>query len=312
MTEQNPGWSYTAEQVSAGVDLTGKHAVITGGAAGLGRETARVLVMRGATVTVVARDAARGQAAVDDLNAAAEGQPVDLLVMDLFDLDSVERAATEYLSREQPIDRLINNAGVMACPLAHNERGHEMQFGTNHLGHFMFTGLLLDALVDGGRVVNLSSAAHKFADTNLEDPNFHHTDYDKWLAYGQSKTANIHFSLELNRRLAGRKITANAVHPGAIATDLGRYLDEADMKMLMDRSESTGFAFKEVPNGAATTVWAATAPELERKGGLYLEDCQVAAADPTDHGGTAIWALDPQKAEQLWAVSEELVGRKFL
>lgn len=312
MVEQNPGWAYTAEQVSEGVDLSGKHAVITGAAAGLGKETARVLALRGASITVVARDQAKGQAAVDALNATQGGAVADLLLMDLFDLDSVANAAADYLSRGKPIDLLINNAGVMACPLEHNARGHEMQFATNHLGHFLFTGLLLDALVDGGRIVNLSSAAHKFADTDLDDPNFQHKKYDKWISYGQSKTANIHFSLVLNARLAARGITANAVHPGAIATDLGRHLNEDDMKMLMDRSASTGFAFKEVPNGAATTVWAAVTAELEGKGGLYLEDCQIAASEPSEHGGTAPWAYNMDKAERLWTLSEELVGRKFL
>ncbi len=312
MAEQNPGWAYTAEYVSEGIDLTGKHAVITGAAAGLGRETARVLALRGATVTIVARDAAKAQLVCDEIRAASpEAQP-DILLLDLFELDSVAAAAAEYLARNKPIDLLINNAGVMACPLQRNSRGHEMQFATNHLGHFFFTGLLADALVDGGRVVNLSSAAHKFADTDLDDPNFEHIEYDKWIAYGQSKTANIHFSIELNNRLAARGITANAVHPGAIGTDLGRYLTEQDMKNLMDRSASTGFKFKEVPNGAATTVWAATTPDLAGRGGLYLEDCQIAAAEPDDVGGTAPWALNAGKAAQLWTLSEDLVGRKFL
>ena len=211
---------------------------------------------------------------------------------------------------------LVNNAGVMACPLERTEQGWEMQFGTNHMGHFLLTCLLVPQLRAGapGRVVNLSSAGHRFADVDFEDPNYESRAYDKWESYGQSKTANVLFSVELNRRLSGAGIEAFAVHPGGIMTNLGRHLQKEDIEELMSRAPGgQGIQWKTVEQGAATSVWAATAPELTGHGGIYLEDCQVSKPKQSDDqdGGFAAYAVDPESAKRLWTLSEELLGEKF-
>jgi NAD(P)-dependent dehydrogenase (short-subunit alcohol dehydrogenase family) len=309
------GFETTTTEVISGVDLSGKTAVVTGASAGLGIETARVLAGAGARVIMAARDQQKLQAAVEQVSAANAGARLETLLLDLADLASVRTAAAELLERCPRIDLLINNAGVMACPLAHTRDCFELQFGTNHLGHFLFTCLLVPGLLAAApaRVVNLSSAGHKLGGVDLDDPNFERREYDKWLAYGQSKTANVQFSVALNARLAARGVTANAVHPGMIMTELGRHLQPEDIEALQASSASLDTAFKSIPAGAATSVWAATSAALDGRGGLYLEDCHVAGPVSADNpaGGYTDYALDAEAAQGLWQLSERLVKQEF-
>jgi NAD(P)-dependent dehydrogenase (short-subunit alcohol dehydrogenase family) len=312
-TEYGP--TTTAEEVISGIGLVGKTAVVTGGSAGLGVESGRVLAAAGARVVMVGRDASKLDAAVEGIRAENPDADISTAIMDLADLSSVRSAALELRESCPHIHILLNNAGVMACPLARTKDGFELQFGTNHLGHFLFTCLLLPGLLAAApaRIVNLSSAGHKLGDIDIGDPNFDVREYDKWLAYGQSKTANVLFSVALNERLQQRGVTANAVHPGMIMTELGRHLVPADIEMLQARSSDMDTAFKSIPAGSATSIWACTAPELEARGGLYLEDCHVAEpvneANPA--GGVAPHATDKEAAERLWELSEQLVGERF-
>jgi len=304
----------TTDDVVAGIDLTGKTAVVTGASTGLGLETARALAVAGAQVVLVARDSARLDAALATVRDAVAGARLDSQVMDLADLASIRAAAASLAERHPQVHILVNNAGVMACPPGRTRDGFELQFGTNHLGHFLFTCLLLPALLAAApaRVVNLSSAAHKFSDVDFADTQYETRPYDKWQAYGQSKTANILFSVALNRRVAALGVTANAVHPGMIMTELGRHLDASDIEALQQRAASRPVGFKSIPAGAATSVWAATSAELEGRGGLYLEDCHVAAPETAGAAdGYTAYALDPDAAERLWEMSESLVGESF-
>jgi NAD(P)-dependent dehydrogenase (short-subunit alcohol dehydrogenase family) len=286
---------------------------------GLGRETARALAARGAAVTLAGRDAARMQAVAAEVAAQTGNPAVDALELDLASLAAVRDAAVRYRGMHPRFDLLINNAGVMACPLARSADGHEMQFAVCHLGHFLFTCLLVPGLLEGApaRIVNLSSAGHKLSPVRFEDLDFHDRPYDKWDAYGQAKTANILFSVALQQRLGPMGVCANAVHPGAIAeTRLGRYLQPEDIGTLLERSgrAGTGLRYKSLQAGAATTVWAAVAPELAGRGGLYLEDCAVSAIDDDPAawaGGYRSYAVDPQAAERLWQMSEAIVGERF-
>lgn len=305
----------TAAEVASGVDLQGKVAVITGGASGLGEKTAEVLAAAGATVVITARDDAKGEEALARIRSLVPDGRLEAVPMELADLGSVRRAAQQILERHSSIQLLIDNAGIMACPLAHTAEGCESQFGVNHIGHFLFSCLLAPALIAGApaRVVVLSSGGHKYSPVRFDDPHFESGDYDKWIAYGQSKTANALFAVALNKRLSGKGVTANAVHPGAIATNLGRHMDEQDFIQLGEQFQSSGIVYKTVDQGAATSVWAATSPELEGRGGLYLEDCQIGlpASDATPNSGFLDYALDEEQAEQLWALSEQLVGQRF-
>jgi NAD(P)-dependent dehydrogenase (short-subunit alcohol dehydrogenase family) len=310
----------TADDVIAGISLVGRVAVVTGASAGLGVETARVLAGAGATVVLLARDAAKLAPVLEQLAAALPQAQLDSAIVDLADLDSVRGCAAELLERYPRIHLLINNAGVMACPEQRTAQGFEMQFGTNHLGHFLLTGLLLPALLaaaeEGGgesRVVSLSSSGHKLAAADLQDPNFERTDYDKFIAYGQSKSANSLFAVGLDRRFKDRSVRAFAVHPGMIMTDLGRHMSQADVEELMAIAPpGETLVVKSVEQGAATSVWAASSPDLAGQGGIYLENCQVAKpAGPGGDGGFMPHAADPEAAESLWELSEELVGQKF-
>ncbi len=308
----------TADEVLAGCDLAGQTILITGGASGLGQETARAMAARGARVVLAARDEGKLAAAADAIRAEIPGAEVETLVVDLASLASVRAAGEEAASRFPVIDVLINNAGVMACPQGTTADGFETQFGTNHLGHFLLTKYLLPSVEAGSakRIVNLSSRAHHRAGVDFSDLDFTQRPYDKWEAYGQSKTANILFTRALQRRLAPRGIDVFAVHPGGIATNLGRHLTQDDLKELVARMQDAtaagASAFKTIPQGAATTAWAATAPELAGKGGVYCEDCHIAAQDDADpHGGVRSYAYDDEAAERLWTVSEELVGESF-
>ncbi len=311
------GADTTTDEVIEGIDLTGKQALVTGASTGLGEETARALASKGARVTLAVRDPAKGEAAAERIRRSTGNGNIDVGQIELSVPDSVRAFAEQWLAGHGPLHLLINNAGVMACPLARTAEGWEMQFATNHLGHFLLTNLLAPALKAGapGRIVNLSSAGHRFSDVNFDDPHFHHRDYEKWVSYGQSKTANVLFSVELTRRLAPWGITANAVHPGGIRTELGRHLTDADRAALMARVNAAGsdFKYKTVPAGAATSVWAATAPALEGKGGLYLEDCRIGAlkTDPAASSGYFAYATDPAAAARLWALSEQTLGQTF-
>lgn len=308
------GFESTTADVIAGQDLSGRVALVTGASAGLGVETARTLAGAGATVWLLARDRAKLDTALATLQAESLPGRLESALLDLADLDQVRTAAAKLLNTCPRIDLLINNAGVMACPHAETAQGFEMQLGTNHIGHFLFTGLLLPAFKAAAtedreaRVVNLSSAGHRFSAFDFEDPNYRQRPYDKWQAYGQSKTANVLFSVALDARTRDSGVRAFAVHPGAISTELGRHMDSDDMARIVAHFPGGKLAFKSIPQGAATSIWAATAPELEGRGGLYLEDCHVAEAAATDSsGGVQPWALDPDAAERLWQLSEQWV-----
>jgi NAD(P)-dependent dehydrogenase (short-subunit alcohol dehydrogenase family) len=310
------GEETSAEEVARDIDLSGKTIVLTGGSAGLGVETARVLAAHGAHIISVVRNEAKGQAAAEQIRKSVPGADIEIAVLDLFDLDSVKRGADDIAKRCSSIDRLINNAGVMACPLGRTAEGLDTQLGTNHLGHFVLTARLIPQLLAGApsRIVNLSSAGHRLSPFRFEDPFFEKEPYDKWVAYGQAKTANVLFSIALDQRFKDRGLRAFAVHPGAIQTELGRHMDQDDIKDLMSRRPANEpMKFKQVPEGAATTVWAATASELDGQGGLYCEDCHVAekSDDPTRTSGVLSWALDLEAAERLWALSEEWSGETF-
>jgi NAD(P)-dependent dehydrogenase (short-subunit alcohol dehydrogenase family) len=305
----------TAEQVSEGIDLRGRRALVTGASGGLGAETARVLALRGAAVTLTARDVPKGEKVAAEIRSQTGNEAIDVLALELASPASVRAFAEAYLARHRALNLLINNAGVMACPLARTAQGWEMQFATNHLGHFLLTHLLMPALRAGApaRVVNVSSRGHRFSPVVFEDIHFEKRAYDKWASYGQAKTANCLFALELDRRYAGAGIRSFSLHPGAIMTELGRHMSEADRAELMSRAPAGGFEWKTVPCGAATSVWAATAPELDGKGGLYLDDCQIAKPRENEASsiGYAPWALDADAARKLWDVSERTLSIRF-
>jgi len=307
------GPTTTTNEVLDGIDLTGTIAVVTGGSSGLGQETARALAAHGAEVTLTARDVPKGEAVADDIRASTGNQRVGVEALELGSLAAVRAAAARVLAKLPRMDLLIDNAGVMACPFAKTADGFELQFGSNHLGHFLFTCLLVPALLRSAasRVVCLSSRGHHIAPVDFDDLNFERRPYDKWQSYGQAKTANVLFAVELDRRLSSRGTRAFAVHPGAIVTELGRHLQPEDIQYLQTRSR--GMQFKTVEQGAATSCFAATAPELRGRGGLYLEDCHVAevndAADALE--GVKSYALDRANAARLWETSERLVGQRF-
>ncbi len=288
--------STTTADVLRGVDLSGRTALVTGASAGLGVETIKALQSAGAEVVGAARD----------LSKAAGVVTCDLVELDLADLASVRRGAAEIAERLPRIDLLINNAGVMAPPLMRTKQGFELQLGTNHLGHFVLTNALLPQLVSGSRIVNVSSRGHLRSPMRWDDPHYREeSSYEKWTAYGQSKTANILFTVELERRLAAQGIHAFALHPGVIMTELSRHLTQDDLTTMAKLMPKSGMTMKDVSAGAATTVYAATSAELEGLGGCYLEDCHVAGPTPGDgSGGYAPYALDPDEAVRLWAWSE--------
>jgi NAD(P)-dependent dehydrogenase (short-subunit alcohol dehydrogenase family) len=308
------GATSTTDEVLDGIDLTGRTAVVTGASGGLGLETARALAAHGAAVVLAARDAVKTEAARATILEQVPGAQVDTVHLDLSSLASVRAAAAEVAERFPRIDLLIDNAGVMACPLDRTADGFEMQFGTNHLGHFLFTTLLEEPLVAAApsRVVVLSSAGHRQGGIRWDDPNYAREDeYFNWDAYGQAKTANALFALELDRRWSPLGVHAYSVHPGVIMTDLARHMTKDDFDWMASRAPSGGnFSFKSVEQGAATSVWAATAPELDDHGGAYLEDCSVGlpTEDADAPSGVRPWARDPDDAARLWALSEQLVG----
>lgn len=314
------GFDSTTDEVLAGLDLAGRRIVITGAASGLGEESTRALAARGASVLMLARDAERNAAAAARVRDAVADADLTLDTVDLADLASVRSFAARYLAGGRPIDVLINNAGVMACPHGHTADGFEMQFGTNHLGHFALTQLLEPAVLagDSPRIVILSSSAHGMADVDLDDPGFEHSDYDPWVAYGRSKSANALHALALSERLAG--VLSVSLHPGVIMTNLGRHLDDELIQQMFDRSkaaaesagrsggDSGGMKFKSIPQGAATQVWAATSADLVGHGGAYLADCGFGVANgDVGTNGFAAHITDTGTAERLWDLSERLV-----
>ena len=325
MTKQF-GATSTTDEVLDGIDLNGKRILVTGVSAGLGVETARTLAAHGAHVVGTARDLAKAESATKGVRADARGQgALELIELDLASLASVRRCADRLLERGEPFDIVIANAGVMACPFGLTEDGFETQLGTNHLGHFVLVNRIAPLIKDGGRLVNLSSAGHRFADVDLDDPNFEHTEYSEFVAYGRSKTANILFAVEFDRRHQHRGVRATAVHPGGIKTELGRHMypDDASFQRrideLNDENEAAGkppFVLKSVPQGAATSVWAGVVAGANGIGAKYCENCHVGEV-VTDSGISAVsegvrpYALDPERAKALWAKSEAMVGERF-
>jgi NAD(P)-dependent dehydrogenase (short-subunit alcohol dehydrogenase family) len=316
MTEQKPlisgfGAKTTAEEALAGRELQGKITIVTGGHAGLGLETTRVLANAGATVVIGARDPQKAQMAVAKMKNVAVSQ------LDLASPSSIDRFANEFLNSNRTLDLLINNAGIMATPLMRDDRGYEMQFATNHLGHFQLTARVWEALKrsDNARVVALSSYGHSMGAVDFSDPNFNQRPYDKWAAYGQSKSANSLFAVELDKRGQEHGIRAFAVHPGGILTDLVRYMTEEELNGFGIYREN-GVAklperFKNIEQGAATTVWCAVSPQLNNKGGVYCADCDIAPMVPPDsqiNSGVRSWAIDKVAAEALWILSEKLTS----
>jgi len=301
----------TTDEVLEGIDLSGKEMLVTGASTGLGEETTRALAAHGAAVTMAVRDPERGEAAAARIRATVPHAALTVMALDLASIADVRRFAQQFLASHDHLDVLVDNAGVMACPQAETADGFELQIGTNHVGHFLLTQLLLPLLGEGSRVVVLSSAGHRFSDVDLDDPNFERTPYDPWVAYGRAKTANALFAVELDRRLRDRGAHAYSLHPGGIITELGRHLTEETMAALTE-SVPAGQAieWKTVPQGAATTVWAATAPELGAHGGAYLEDCAVAVSnpDPDSRGGIKPYAVDPVRAAALWDRTEEWIA----
>jgi NAD(P)-dependent dehydrogenase (short-subunit alcohol dehydrogenase family) len=320
MTMAGPfGATSTTDDVLDGVNLSGKRILVTGVSAGLGVETARALAAHGARVVGAARDLAKAERATAEVRAqAVNGGGLDLIELDLASLASV-RASTDRLNAAgEPFDVIIANAGVMACPKGATADGFETQFGTNHLGHFVFVNRIAGLLKPGGRLVNLSSSGHRFSDVDLDDPNFDHTPYEEFVSYGRSKTANILFAVEFDRRHRDRGVRATAVHPGGIQTELGRHMKPEVIERLIaqinaEQPEGASFAWKTVPQGAATSVWAAIVAPADEVAGRFCEDCHVAelADGPGFRGGVRSYALDPERAKALWAKSEAMVGERF-
>ncbi len=313
------GAESTTDEVLEGVDLSGKRVLVTGVSAGLGVETARTLAAHGAQVVGAARDLKKAEGATAQVRADAKnGGGLELIELDLASLASVRAAADKLVADGRKFDLVIANAGVMATPFGKTSDGFETQFGTNHLGHFVFVNRIASLIKPGGRLVNLSSAGHRFSDVDLEDPNFDHTEYAPFVAYGRSKTANILFAVEFDRRHKGEGIRATAVHPGGIQTELGRYMKPEDLEALResinrDQPADQQFSWKTIPQGAATSVWSGVVAKAEDVGGRYCEDCHVAELNPAPglRGGYQPYALDAEHAKALWAKSEEMVGERF-
>ena len=297
----------SAAEAAAGLDLSGKTVVITGGYSGIGLEAARALAGAGARLIVPGRSPDKARAALAGLEARVNA-------LDLGEPDGVAAGAAQIAdAADGVVDLLITNAGIMATPLRRNSKGWESQFATNHLGHFALFAHLKPCLLKrpGARVVALSSLAHRISDIELDDWNFERGDYEKWNAYGRSKSANALFALCLNHRYEAQGLTAFSVHPGGIMTDLQRDLDQEEMRAMgwIDEAGALNPVFKTVEQGAATTVWAATSPLLDDRGGVYCEDCTIAG--PAQEGvfaGYSPHIRDLKRAQALWDLSETLTG----
>ncbi|GAB2833199.1 SDR family NAD(P)-dependent oxidoreductase [Lentzea nigeriaca] len=302
------GFETTALDVVRDVDLSGRRAVVTGGASGIGVETVRALATAGAEVTIAARDIDAAQRVATSLTIATGNKKISVARLDLASQASVKAFARNW---DGPLHLLINNAGVMATPLTRTPEGWELQFATNHFGHFaLTTGLFNSLRAEGARVVNVSSSAHLMGDVVFDDLHYEHRDYDRWQAYGQSKTANILFGVEAGKRWASERITMNALMPGSIATNLQRHLTQEELQERIRQSgAATKRRVKTPEQGAATTLVVATSPLLEGLSGKYFEDCNEAL--PNTGGvisGVAPYAQDPESAAQLWKVSEETLA----
>ena len=306
------GYRSTAMEVADGIDLSGKNIIVTGGYSGIGTETVRALASRGAKVIVGAR---RPDLAREVL--AEMGENITILPLDLSDPGSINGFADLAAGQMDRVDILINNAAIMACPLARDARGYESQFATNHLGHFQLTARLWPLLAAAGnaRVVVLSSIGHRLNGLDLDDPNFETREYDKWLAYGQAKSANALFALQLDKFGEPHGVRAFAVHPGGIATPLQRHLTMEEQRAMgwYDEEGNVHEAFKSVEEGAATSVWCAVSPLLERMGGVYCENCDIAppAGEDVPMGGVHPHVRDEALAQALWDKSEEMTGVTF-
>ena len=320
------GATSTTEDVLAGVSLKGKRILVTGVSAGIGVETARALAAHGAQVVGAARDLAKAEAATAQVrkDAAAHGGSFELIALDLASLASVRACADKLLTKGEPFDVVIANAGVMATPFGHTTDGFETQFGTNHLGHFVLVNRIAPLLRAAGRLINLSSAGHRYSNVDLDDPNFERTPYEPFVAYGRSKTANILFAVAFDKRHREHGVRAAAVHPGGIQTELGRYMDPGRLQQMIEKinqqlaAEGAGpFQLKTIPQGAATSVWAGVVAPADEIGGRYCENCHVGKIVADDlpitpiSEGVRAYALDPNAAEALWKKSEELVGERF-
>jgi len=320
------GATSTTEEVLSGINLRGKRILVTGVSAGLGVETARSLVAHGAQVVGAARDLAKAKAATAQVqkDAARGGGSFELVELDLASLKSVRACADRLLEKGEPFDVVIANAGVMATPFGHTADGFETQFGTNHLGHFVLVNRIASLIRAGGRLINLSSAGHRYSNVDLEDPNFERTPYEPFVAYGRSKTANILFAVAFDKRHRGRGVRAAAVHPGGIQTELGRYADPGRIEKVVEEINQQlaaqgkpPFQWKTIPQGAATSVWSGVVATADEIGGRYCENCHVGEIVPEGTPITAVsegvrgYALDPKNAEKLWKKSEELVGESF-
>ncbi len=320
------GATSTTDEVLAGIDLRGKRILVTGVSAGIGVETARSLVAHGAHVVGAARDLDKAQRATAQVrkDADANGGKFELIELDLANLKSVRACADRLLKKGEPFDIVIANAGVMAAPFGHTVDGFETQFGTNHLGHFVFVNRIASLIKDGGRLINLSSAGHRYSKVDIDDLNFERTAYDPWIAYGRSKTANILFAVAFDKRHRSRGVRAAAVHPGVIQTELARHVDRSQMLALIDQMNQQlvaegkePFQWKSIPQGAATSVWAAVVASPDEIGGRYCENCRVGEVVPDNVTITGVsegvrgYALDAIAAESLWKKSEELVGEHF-
>ncbi|MFJ8310981.1 MULTISPECIES: SDR family NAD(P)-dependent oxidoreductase [unclassified Streptomyces] len=300
------GFSSTAEEVAQGIDLTGRRVLVTGASSGLGAETARALAGTGAAVTLAVRDVAAGERVAKDIAAATGNQDVHVAHLDLADPASIAAFTTAWRG---PLHVLVNNAGVMACPERYTDQGWEWQFATNHLGHFALATGLHDALAADGaaRIVAVSSSGHQLSPIVWDDVNFAFRRYDPWLAYGQSKTAGVLFAVEATRRWADDNITANALMPGAIYTNLQRHTEGG-----RGSGGVPAELIKTVEQGAATSVLLATSPLLEGVGGRYFADCNETETETVDHRtgtlhGVARYAVDPDNARRLWTLSEGLL-----
>jgi NAD(P)-dependent dehydrogenase (short-subunit alcohol dehydrogenase family) len=319
------GYKSTTDDVLSGVNLAGKRVLVTGVSAGIGVETARALAAHGAHVVGAARDLTKAESATLEVRkqAAASSGSFELIALNLASLKSVRACADRLLEKGEPLDVVVANAGVMATPYGRTEDGFETQFGTNHIGHFVFVNRIVPLIRAGGRLINLTSAGHRFATVDLEDPNFERTPYDPWVGYGRSKTANILFAVAFDRRHREKRIRAAAVHPGTIRTELARYVDPAQLQAMVDQinsqlaAEGKAFEWKTIPQGAATSVWAGIVAPADHVGGRYCENCHVSEIVPDEQPigfgieGVRRYALDPKTAEALWERTEELVKEHF-
>lgn len=305
------GFDTTAAQVMGNTRLDGKTAIVTGGYVGVGLETTRAFALAGAKVIVPARSMDKARNALKDI------PNVELEPMDLAEPKSVEAFARKFVASKRPLHLLIDNAGIMAIPQTKSVDGYELQLATNHLGHFRLTARLWPALnaANGARVVVLTSSGHRFGAPDLEDPNFERTPYDKWVAYGRSKSANALFALTLDDRGQRHAVRAFSVHPGSVGTELARSLTAEELQAARARVGQTGAWKRKNPaQGAATTVWCAVSPALEGKGGVYCEDVDIAqsvAPDYSPMAGARPWILDRTLGEKLWATTERWTDVRF-